>query len=238
MILGWRKRSASTADSFSVSHAVTVLAREAADHYRHLLEQHREELVSKQAPGVDDAAAKLTQTLDGLEGQVDQFATEVGVLQGLHNPHRQSESRESVERMRSLGRRPSVDVPSFDPDPATVIRGHLSALRAEVEELRRDATPLRQRILDAIGAGPTTWDDVVATLAIAPLDDEACAMRGFMLADQAIEWCDPQGNPIVPGSVMAGAGVVVAQQRCLRRNDNPPLSPTQQARREAAGRAA
>jgi hypothetical protein len=136
--------------------------------------------------------------------------------------------------MRAMGRAPSVDVPDFAANPATEIRGYLSALRGGVEELRVEATPLRHRILDAIGAAPTSWDDVVATLGCSPLDDEANAMRGYLLADRAIEWCDRDGDPIPP----AGQFGVMVRRRYLRRNTNPPLSPTQAARLEAAGRAA
>jgi hypothetical protein len=209
------------------------LAHEAVDQYRHALGQDRNELVRLQEPRVNDAAAAIAQTLDGLENQIDEFALEAGRLQGLHKPRRGATSPEAIARTRAMGRALSIEIPSFDPDPATVIRGHLSGLRAAVEELRRNATPLRQRILDAIGDGQTTWDDVAAKLDVRPVDSKTCAIRGFLLDERVIEWCDRDGGPIVPASAMVGSGIVVAQRRYLRRNDSPPLSPTQAARQAA-----
>ena len=204
------------------------LASEAARNFASTIRQHRDELATVQAPRVDALADEVMLTLDLLAEQLERFGAEAGVLHGLYRPAQRGESQ-AAERMRARGGRAPVELPSFSPLGVPSV----PTLRDAVEELRTNAVPMSQRILSAVGDGTIAWEDVAANLGISPVDDAACQARGWLVDEKALEYCDSNGDRIVPGSVMSGAGVVVVQKRLLRRVASPPLSPTQAARAAA-----
>lgn len=207
------------------------LYRKAAAEFTYLLGHHREELVRAQTPLVEGAADDAARTLELLVGQLDRLAREAGVLRGLRNP-RTGQSPQSAERRRLLGRAPSVELPNLEPVP---VRGseQIAVLANAIDELTRP--PIRERILEAIGDRPTTWDDVAAKLGVRLNDGEACAIRSFLLEDKVIAWCDHDGDPLPSARSQGGLQMV---KQYLRRVTDPPLSPTQAARAAVAGRAA
>lgn len=117
-----------------------ALAREAADGFRGVLAQHREELVLLQAPCVDEAASAVAATLDTLAGQLDALAREAGVWRGLYGVTARRERTPADERSRQMGREPAAALPSFDPVRNAGTQ-QLAALRASVDELRVQPTP-------------------------------------------------------------------------------------------------
>lgn len=73
---------------------------------------------------------------------------------------------------------------------------HLFAsLRGVGEDMARRALPMRNRVLEAVGDG-ATWDEVCAKLGVKPLDDEAHAVRTFLVREGRLEWLDAEGVPL------------------------------------------
>jgi hypothetical protein len=129
------------------SDTASVLAREAADNFREVLVQHREELVSSQAPRVDEAAAAVIATLDTLAGQLDALAREAGVWRGLYAVSARRETTPADERTRMMGREPAAALPTFDPVRNAGAK-QLAPLRAFVEELRAKPTPAPDKLAE------------------------------------------------------------------------------------------
>lgn len=208
------------------------LAREAADEYSRAVNGHCRELIDAQMPRVGDAADEAIQELEQVAEKVQALALEAGILHSLHNPST-GVSEQSRLRLRSMGRRLPIESPSFDPLATNAIE-HVEVIRAEIERLSGDATPLSERILAIIGDKPTKWDDVAAALGVNPVDGEACAMRAFLLDKGDLAWCDRDGDSLPPTNPRFG---VVVRDRYLRRQARP-LTSVGQARAERRAREA
>ncbi|MEK6328762.1 MAG: hypothetical protein AABM66_14740 [Actinomycetota bacterium] len=124
--------------------AANAFAREAADGFRALLVQHREELDALQAPRVTEAASAVDATLATLGAQLDDLAREVGIWRELHAVTARRETTPADERSRMLGREPAAALPNFGAARNAAVK-QLAAVRATVEELQAQPTPAPDR---------------------------------------------------------------------------------------------
>lgn len=183
------------------------LAGEAQVALTRTLAAEADELVEPQREEVTNRLADVVGLLDQLQPAFDALAQAAGTERGLRQlrqPKNRGLNEFSPLRLKGTTKAGTSDAHEL-----------LAALRRSAEESPARLIPLREQILDAVGDGRTSWDDVARRIGRNKIDSDLCQVRGLLLEEGLLTYVTPDG---FPASGRGGFGVsIAASDRRLER---------------------
>jgi hypothetical protein len=215
----------------------TVLTQREAE-LRAVLIAERGPMLAEHQEQLPDQKAAALKALDGLVQALARVEETGGTIATLYAADRVPQDG-SADRGR---RQRAIVEPGSQPvrlDPEALRRGGTDAVKTlrlvRAAVAAYDPTPMRHRILNAIGDRIVPWNQLADELGVNQIDSDAAGFRDNLVSDRVLTWCDTDGDPLQP---QAGFGITV-QTRCLRRTTSEEQeSKVQQAKRKRLEREA
>jgi hypothetical protein len=234
-------RAAADKARLAFEGAQVVLA-EREEELRDVILAQRKPLAEAQAATLNELRADALGCLDRFAELLAQVEAIGGTLAALYAADRASDDRRNQIGRRVLlkstllggGSRPVRVDPQVIRESASH-SGRADSLLALVATAlaEYDPTPMRVKILDAVGDRIVSWDQVAEQLGVGPTDSRATQARNQLVAERTLTKCNAEGDADPPDR-----GELRVNSYLRRTTLEERETPTQRARRQRREREA